>query len=53
MAEPEKVVDENEDCLFYQFEARLGPRVKGSLPHERIKTGSVNLTVGKWRRLPT
>ena len=23
-----------------------------SLPHERMKTGSVNLTIGKWRRLP-
>ena len=27
-----------------------GDRV--SLPHERMKTGSFSLTMGKWRRLP-
>lgn len=25
---------------------------KAGLPHDRMKTGSVNLTMGKWRRLP-
>ena len=25
---------------------------KAGLPHERMKTGSVSLTMGKWRRLP-
>lgn len=54
MAEPEEVVDEDKDCFFCQLEARGpgGARVRGSLPHESIKTGSVNLTMGKWRRLP-
>ena len=52
MAEPEEVVDQNQSYVHSQFEGlELGQR-HGSLPHENTKTGSVNLTMGKWRRLP-
>ena len=52
MTEPEKVVDKDKYYVFCQFEAFGLGQGQGSLPHERMKTGSVNLTMGKWRRLP-
>ena len=56
MAEPEEVVDKHKDYVssqfFGQFEASGLEQGQGSLPHESMKTGSVSLTMGKWRRLP-
>lgn len=57
MAEPEKVVDDDKDCIdaISNFDALAPPgreREAGDLPHEIKKTGSVNLTMGKRRRLP-
>ena len=55
MAEAKEVIDEDEDYALCQS-IRLGKDGGGGrrtkLPHEKIKTGSVNLTIGKWRRLP-
>lgn len=63
MAEPEQVVDEDKGwrvMLLVGSEHSDNPQWVGgghkgvveSLPHESMKTGSVSLTMGKWRRLP-
>ena len=47
MAKPEEVVDKDKDYVMCQFEAPRPGQGQRCLPHESMKTGSVNLTMGK------
>lgn len=54
MPKPEVVIQNDKDCIVLfspcmQSDTALYGATVG-LPHDSMKTGSVSLTIGKWRR---